>query len=146
FAVEIARWKPRLLSIVNHRAWLLAPALVVLFEALDHRPNFFPHPVIYAALLQPMASVGLAIIVARFALVTSGALSRLIGSALLVAIGVMSYSLYLWQMLFINPVDAPLLRFPLNLIWVAGAATASYVLVEQPFNRLRARKARSPMA
>jgi peptidoglycan/LPS O-acetylase OafA/YrhL len=146
FAMDRVDWKGRVLGLVNHRAWLLAPALVVVFEGLDHRPNFFPHPVVYVALLQPLASVGLAIVVARFSLVTSGSLSRVMNSAPIVAIGVMSYSLYLWQMLFINAVDAPLLRFPLNVMWAALAATASYVLVEQPFNRLRERKPRTAAA
>jgi peptidoglycan/LPS O-acetylase OafA/YrhL len=55
-------------------------------------------------------------------------------------VGVLSYSLYLWQQLFLNRYSAsPLCAFPLNLVLTVLAAMASYLLVEAQFLRLRAR-------
>jgi peptidoglycan/LPS O-acetylase OafA/YrhL len=73
---------------------------------------------------------------------TSG--SSLLGRALawrpLVWIGLISYSLYLWQQLFLTA----LMPAPLSLPWVGipaaiACATASYWLVEKPFLRLKKR-------
>jgi peptidoglycan/LPS O-acetylase OafA/YrhL len=58
----------------------------------------------------------------------------------LVAIGVMSYSIYLWQQIFLNRTSAmPMNAFPLNIVLVFVAAAASFYLVERPFMELRRR-------
>ena len=55
-------------------------------------------------------------------------------------VGVLSYSLYLWQQPFLNPdVASRWTSFPLNLLAVAGIAVCSYFLLEQPLQRLRSR-------
>lgn len=65
---------------------------------------------------------------------------RVLNSRPLAAVGVLSYSLYLWQQLFLAPYETPLtLAFPLNVVAAIAAATASYWLVEKPFMRLRGR-------
>lgn len=69
-----------------------------------------------------------------------GALGRLLDWRPLVAIGVGSYWLYLWQELFLNRhATSPLQRFPLNIACSAVVAAASYFLVERPSLSLRAR-------
>ena len=72
---------------------------------------------------------------------------RVLNSRPLAAVGVLSYSLYLWQQLFLAPYETPLtLAFPLNVVAAIAAATASYWLVEKPFMRLRGRlRRREPM-
>jgi peptidoglycan/LPS O-acetylase OafA/YrhL len=66
--------------------------------------------------------------------------SRLLRARPLVAIGLGSYSLYLWQELFLNRHQAGVLQsFPLNVACAAAVAAASYFLVERPSLRLRAR-------
>lgn len=53
-------------------------------------------------------------------------------------IGVISYSLYLWQQLFLNRGSINILcSFPMNLILAFLMAGVSYVLVESPALRLR---------
>lgn len=53
-------------------------------------------------------------------------------------IGVLSYSLYLWQQLFINRSSASwVCAFPFNLIFAVAAALASYYLLERPLLGLR---------
>lgn len=63
-------------------------------------------------------------------------------------IGRLSYSLYMWQQLFLVPaatsMDVPVLsswaiRFPQNLILAFCAAVASYYVVEKPFLSLKER-------
>lgn len=54
-------------------------------------------------------------------------------------IGVLSYSLYLWQQLFLGHADWRWAVFPVNLAACFAAALASNVLIEQPFLRLRGR-------
>jgi peptidoglycan/LPS O-acetylase OafA/YrhL len=58
----------------------------------------------------------------------------------MVYIGVLSYSLYLWQNAFLNPDwDAWPAKLPLNILLAFVMAFASYHLVEQPALRLRHR-------
>jgi peptidoglycan/LPS O-acetylase OafA/YrhL len=53
-------------------------------------------------------------------------------------LGVLSYSLYLWQQPFLNRFsNSPYSAFPLNIILSIAAAIASYLLIEAPFLRLR---------
>jgi peptidoglycan/LPS O-acetylase OafA/YrhL len=122
--------------------WLV-PIAVCGIESLEHRPNFFPHPLLLTGLLQTLANAGLALVVARVVLITDDRVSRVLNAPVLVGIGVMSYSLYLWQMLFINSVANKLLVFPLNVCWALAAAILSFQLVEQPFLRLRDRAKRA---
>jgi peptidoglycan/LPS O-acetylase OafA/YrhL len=55
-------------------------------------------------------------------------------------VGLLSYSLYLWQQLFLNRNSAAWVNaFPQNLTFAVAAALASYYLLEKPLLRLRHR-------
>jgi peptidoglycan/LPS O-acetylase OafA/YrhL len=59
----------------------------------------------------------------------------------LMFIGRISYSLYLWQQLFLNREStSPLCAWPLNIALAFAAALASYYLIEQPVLARRDRK------
>ncbi len=62
---------------------------------------------------------------------------RLLNTAALRHIGVISYSLYLWQQIFTRENSAPF--FPWNLLPILICAELSYWLVERPSFRLRDR-------
>jgi peptidoglycan/LPS O-acetylase OafA/YrhL len=63
---------------------------------------------------------------------------RLLNSRLLVHIGLISYSLYLWQQLFLTELlRSSLGKFPTNFMAAFIAAELSWKLVEQPALRLR---------
>ena len=49
-------------------------------------------------------------------------------------VGVLSYSLYMWQQLFLTSLNTTWTgRFPFNLVVVFGVATLSYFCIEKPF-------------
>jgi peptidoglycan/LPS O-acetylase OafA/YrhL len=59
-------------------------------------------------------------------------------------VGVLSYSLYLWQQLFLNRESSAWPNtFPQNLVFAVAAALASYFLLEKPLLDLR-RRLRAP--
>lgn len=76
-------------------------------------------------------------------LVQSRGVARcILNSAILKAIGLGSYSIYLWQQLFVNPHgDGWIQMFPQNLVLALGAAALSYWLIERPMNQLKDRVA-----
>lgn len=87
---------------------------------------------------------------------SKGIVSRVLETRLLTWIGRLSYSLYLWQQLFIPMWAIPMAfgiaqSFPLNVILAISAAAFSYYFVEQPFIRLgkrlqnRSRAIREPV-
>ena len=67
-------------------------------------------------------------------------IGRLLNARPLVFIGVISYSLYLWQQPFLNRnVFAALNRFPQNAVLAFIVSLLSYYLVERPMLGLRYR-------
>jgi len=66
------------------------------------------------------------------------AVGRLLNLPAVTFMGVLSYSLYLWQQIFLNPKSAsPFCAFPLNIILAVAMAHVSYLLIEAPFLRFR---------
>lgn len=64
----------------------------------------------------------------------------LLNSKILVRIGVLSYSLYIWQQLFLtDKTDSWLNKFPQNLVIVFIVAFISYYIVEKPILNLKKR-------
>ncbi len=54
-------------------------------------------------------------------------------------IGILSYSIYLWQEIFINDTSLMINHFPLNLLFIPLAALFSYYVIEKPFLKLKAK-------
>jgi peptidoglycan/LPS O-acetylase OafA/YrhL len=70
----------------------------------------------------------------------SGRLGAFLEWKPVVRVGLLSYSLYLWQQPFTNrDSDALVASFPLNALCIVAAALASYHLVEKPFLSWRQR-------
>ena len=86
---------------------------------------------------------GLCIALLMWGLIQSQGLTRrILCHPVLRVIGMGSYSIYLWQQLFIYPRHAGWIhQFPQNIVLTMGAAFLSYWLVEQPMNRLKDRVA-----
>jgi peptidoglycan/LPS O-acetylase OafA/YrhL len=86
-------------------------------------------------------NVLIALFIERVTRTSTGMLSAILNNRVIVLVGVWSYSLYLWQQLFINRnvQDSPLTAFPANLILAFATAAVSYYVIEKPALRLRQR-------
>jgi peptidoglycan/LPS O-acetylase OafA/YrhL len=78
-------------------------------------------------------NLGIALALDRYMRMPGSLIGRLLNLAPIVWLGVLSYSLYLWQQLF---AWAPVPTF-LKLLCMLGCATLSYYAIERPFQRLR---------
>ncbi|HBB86414.1 MAG TPA: acyltransferase [Blastocatellia bacterium] len=78
----------------------------------------------------------------------AGRVSELLNSRALSYLGVISYSVYLWQQVFLNPAGGKLsFKFPINLLLIAAVSLFSFYTIEQPALRFRQRllKRRAPL-
>lgn len=127
--------RPRYLQFLQSRrfALLLLMLAVVFALCADYR---FAFPV-----GETMLNVLIAICIDKWVRYPyQDGIGRFLNLRPVMAIGVISYSLYLWQQIFLNPEWAlPITRFPLNVVLAFAAATASYYLVEKPMLALRSR-------
>lgn len=69
-------------------------------------------------------------------------LGRFLNMRWICHLGMISYSLYLWQQLFTGPYTH---AFPLGLVWTFICAEASYFLIEKPSFRIRDRVQQQPL-
>jgi peptidoglycan/LPS O-acetylase OafA/YrhL len=115
-------------------------------------PVFLIVPLAAAVLTIPISTKGSALlgdsllnlcivlIIDRFVRFPGGPFGRMLNTAPFVVVGVLSYSLYLWQQLFLNRASSLTINsFPLNIVLCAVAAVLSYSLIEQPFLKLKTR-------
>ncbi|HEY0991631.1 MAG TPA: acyltransferase [Kofleriaceae bacterium] len=84
-----------------------------------------------------LANVGIALAIHRCVARPHGAVATVLEHPLAVRVGVLSYSLYLWQQLFLDRhAHAWFTVFPVNVVLAFAAATLSYRLIEAPCLRL----------
>jgi peptidoglycan/LPS O-acetylase OafA/YrhL len=77
-------------------------------------------------------NIAIAILVHRAMFMRNDLGGRLLNARPVVFVGLMSYSLYLWQQIFINREGTLSMNaFPQNVVCTIGAALASYFLVER---------------
>jgi peptidoglycan/LPS O-acetylase OafA/YrhL len=113
--------------------WFVAVPLIVVAANLLH-----DHPVAYFLGGLFLTNVGAAACLDRCVTFASGRVGRFLNARPMVFVGSISYSLYLWQQLFLNRSSANAMStFPLNLALAVCAALASYHVVERPSLQLR---------
>ncbi|WP_228486251.1 acyltransferase family protein [Paludibaculum fermentans] len=94
--------------------------------------------------LMQLAHLGVAVLIDRFVRYPGSFGGGLLNSAILMRIGVLSYSLYIWQELFLDRTSSlTVAQFPLNLVCTLCVAVISYQFVEQPFLAWRDRLERT---
>lgn len=82
----------------------------------------------------------LAVLIHRCVSRSTGVLGQFLNWKPIMLIGTLSYSLYLWQQLFLNRTStAWATAFPVNLVFAICAAVASHFLLERPLLRMRHR-------
>jgi peptidoglycan/LPS O-acetylase OafA/YrhL len=88
----------------------------------------------------PLMNVCIALLIESSTRHASSLAGRFLNWKPIVFLGVLSYSLYLWQSPFFNHRSSAWINaFPQNLLLAFLAALASYFLIERPFIRLRRR-------
>ncbi|HEY7376986.1 MAG TPA: acyltransferase [Polyangia bacterium] len=118
---------PRWRSFLAGRAWWLAPLAVAVFARV-------PFTKVGWLVGETVMNVGIAVIIARTIEQPGDRLGKLLNSRPLVWVGTLSYSIYLWQQMFLNRHGSSIAQaFPLNLTLALLAACASYYLIERPF-------------
>jgi len=85
-----------------------------------------------------MSNLCIVLLVSKFSFSPVGLGARFLNFKPIVFVGTISYSLYLWQQIFLVPGgQAWIFRFPINLILVSCCALISYYLIERPSLRIR---------
>jgi len=113
----------------NSRWFNLVPALALIM-------NCIPGGRIRFAILLTLMNLCLAATVDRYVSLPATWTGRVLNSRPFVYVGTLSYSLYLWQQLFLHH-EQSVFPFPVNLLLAIGMAWISYNFVEVPFLKLR---------
>jgi peptidoglycan/LPS O-acetylase OafA/YrhL len=131
---RFARWN----AFLNGRLWWLAPVAVAVCARN-------PFTRLGWLIGETVMNVGIALVIARTIERPDDRLGRVLNSPSLVWVGTLSYSIYLWQQVFLDRHGSSILQaFPLNLTLALLAAAASYYLIERPFLQLRHGVERDP--
>jgi len=89
-------------------------------------------------------NLGLAVLIHRSIFYSRDVVGRMLNWKPIAFVGVLSYSLYLWQQPFLNRESSSwTAAFPQNLVFSVVAALGSYFLLEKPLLKLR-RRLRAP--
>jgi len=121
----------------------LFPMALVAIWIANRQTN---HPKFFWLLCIPAMNVLIGLVMVRYVERPSLPFGRFLNARPVAAIGVLSYSLYLWQELFVIQGRTPaswLQTFPANLLMACACAVVSYRFVEKPFLRLKARAVRT---
>ena len=125
------RWYRRLLE----SPWMLVVPLVALAANLARE-----HPRFSYVVAEPIMNFGIAMTLDYCMRHATSAVGRFLDWRPMAFLGVLSYSLYLWQQPFLNRDAGAFWNiFPVNLALAFLFALASYTLVERPFLRLKDR-------
>jgi peptidoglycan/LPS O-acetylase OafA/YrhL len=119
---------------IRSHAIILAPIIVLCAGALN------PESRRYLLMGNSIQNLGIAVCIAWCVTNFSTSIGRLLNWRPMAFVGQMSYSLYLWQQLFLAPHSSVFVsRFPINLLLVVVASISAHYLVERPSFKLRHR-------
>jgi peptidoglycan/LPS O-acetylase OafA/YrhL len=119
--------KPLYLSFAAIYLFLVDPLLAYHFRGLYILPFGFT-----------LEGIGITLIVFSVLHQPDSRVATLLRYKYLIWTGLISYSLYLWQQVFLTPMNKTVFGvFPINLVFAFIIAAASYYLVEKPVLRMR---------
>jgi peptidoglycan/LPS O-acetylase OafA/YrhL len=119
---------------------LLRPIYSTGLVALVLLLNRYMYHTVVSVLGTSLMIASLAILVHRCIYCPRDWIGRALNWKPIAFVGTLSYSLYIWQQLFLNRnASAWVNRFPQNLLLAVAAALGSYFLLERPFLKLRRR-------
>jgi len=121
----------------HYKRFLMSPAVWLVpltFIAVNAQPFFMARWLLGETIM----NVLIAVFIDRMIRRPDDLFGRFLNSRTMIFIGVLSYSLYLWQQPFLNRKSVDWwAAFPQNICFVFAAALASHYLIEKPFLRLR---------
>jgi peptidoglycan/LPS O-acetylase OafA/YrhL len=134
----LAGLRERLWSSPCYRGVVLSPHLLWLAPVLLVSVNRLRGYLVGSVLGEVLLNLTIAVVIDRCVSLPASGPVRVLNSRPMIWIGLLSYSLYLWQQPFLNRQSSSwFATFPVNLILVFACAVASYYVLEQPFMRLR---------
>jgi peptidoglycan/LPS O-acetylase OafA/YrhL len=120
--------------------WFESPAgdlVIPLIVLLDLGRN---HPRIHLALTETALNLCICYAIVRYTEFPGCFVGKILNSPALSFVGRLSYSLYIWQQIFMNRFGTSLIQmFPLNVAASFGCALASYYSLELPMAGVRRR-------
>jgi len=121
------------MALLSSRLFFLVPILTLTLN--------LPMRVRYEySVAETLRNIGIALTIDWCIRFKSHPASRFLSWSPVAFLGVLSYSLYLWQQPFVNRnSSSALTHFPLNCLFALAAALASYYLVEKPFLKMKKR-------
>ena len=123
----------------RRRTVYLTVLVTLVIASLEYKTRLIP-PFLFQLLGPTAISLCIAFVVWRFTRIYDDPEGRFLNSRVMCSIGVLSYSIYLWQQPFLNRyTDSVLQRFPVNLLCAWVLATSSYFLLERPLLAVRKR-------
>jgi peptidoglycan/LPS O-acetylase OafA/YrhL len=114
-----------------------AAAIIVLSYVTSYFISIFDVTLHYS-----LVAAASAVIIWTVAINPATALGRVLVTRPAVLVGVLAYSLYLWQEIFLSRAPHWWTAWPQNIVLAVLAAVASYYVVESPFLRIKDRASR----
>jgi peptidoglycan/LPS O-acetylase OafA/YrhL len=119
---------------------LLRPAYSIGLVALVLLINRYMGYTVVSVFGTSVVNASLAILIHRSVICPSDWIGQILNWRPMMFVGLLSYSLYLWQQLFLNRNSSAWVNtFPQNLVFAVAAALGSYFLLEKPLLKLRHR-------
>ena len=119
---------------------LFAPAYSIALLALILTINHYMVYKLISVFGTSVMSASLAILIHRSVYCSRDWLGQVLNWRPIAFVGVLSYSLYLWQQLFLNRYSTAWVNaFPQNLVFAVAASLTSYLVLERPLLKLRYR-------
>jgi len=131
----------RYITLLRSPYFLVVPGCILLLGLATASRGRGPYYVVG----QSICNVAIVLCIDRYVRFPATVGGRILNSRAFVFLGALSYSLYLWQEPFLNPMDVEpsygtaVTSFPQNLLFAFAAALLSYYLVEQPMLKLKPR-------
>jgi peptidoglycan/LPS O-acetylase OafA/YrhL len=133
----LAGWREQLWSSSAYRWWVGSKRVYLLLFAVLAFRAATPPEIVWDAFGITLLNLSIALTIDHVMREPGTLVGRVLNSRPFITVGVLSYSIYLWQQLFLyanHPV-----RFPLNIALIGVVAAASYYLVERPCMERRCR-------
>ena len=141
---QLHRW-PIYLAVLRSKWFAIVPFVALTANMLQD------HPLVYFGAAMSLVILSVTLSLDWLLTFNDGRVAKMLDVPLLRGIGLISYSLYLWQQPFLNRNSTALVsQFPLNLVLAFAAGILAFYLVERPSmglrDRLDARRRRAPSA